>query len=104
MKTFKTTNYDVNIDQLWSIFDFPERISTLQDLSEFQSLKIEPVSSPKKSSSSQSPRKKPSTTPEESPTEKICRKILQSPSVGKFEATLRCPDVRQRSITENQYQ
>jgi hypothetical protein len=83
MKTFKTTNYDVNIDSLWPIFELPEKIFTLQDLSQFHSLKIESPLSPKKSIF-QSPRKKSSITTDESSPKKVSRLILQSPSVGKF--------------------
>ncbi|CAF3831147.1 unnamed protein product [Rotaria sp. Silwood1] len=83
MKTFKPTNYDINVDFLWAIFDVPEKLFVLRDFDQLHLLKIEPPPSPQKSSTSL-PCKRSSAPINTASPKKISRQILKSPSTGMF--------------------
>ncbi|CAF1662749.1 unnamed protein product [Rotaria sp. Silwood1] len=81
MKTFKPTNYDINVDFLWAIFDVPENLFVLRDFDQLHLLKIEPPPSPQQSSTSL-PCKRSSAPINTASPKKISRQILKSPSTG----------------------
>ncbi|CAF3089715.1 unnamed protein product, partial [Rotaria sp. Silwood2] len=83
MTTLKPTNYDINVDFMWAIFDVPEKLFVLQDLHQFHLLKTEPQLCPQKSLTS-SPRKRSLATTDTEPPTKVSHPTLESPSTGMF--------------------